>query len=1198
MPPIGPAICELASTESAAELSNLSDIELTDGLFATLAGWEAVKQARGLVAADRVLGSEWQPPLLRGTVQEGSATYRAGLVIHSSSDAENLCPCRDSRRRGIICAHSVAVGLHYLKAQAAAAAPQKQAVAAERLLQPAAGAIEKRTAVAASARPTPNTERKALRRSSPEEKGEPLEIIVILPPNFAEAVARGKVMLYLEGAWRKGRSPLSALPRDTPFALNAQDATLLDALEILNEGDTPAMLMLNGAQFAGLLPKLAGHQRVTLGKTQEVRILSEPLRPAIRATLEPDGEIVLREGGTGRPLPRCLIRGDTAWVFADQTLRPLGLPAGLQDLMSGPMRIPRNRVPSFLNLEWPQIIAGCDVVTNFALDDFVLEAATPRFELHLAGGLAMLDARLSCFYGSQSASSLSEDSPWLADPESTTHYHTRNFAAEQAALARLLRCGFSAPDAQDLCHLNGQNLVLNFFAREYPRLEKEWRVTLEERLDRSTRQNLERVEPSFRITPSGEQWFEMKVDYATPGGERFDPADIQRLLRSGQSHVRLKNGRTALLDTGAVEDLQEVLLDCAPQQQAGAYRLDNAQAGFLDATLSQQAGWKVEAPSAWSLRAAQQRGEAKVELPSLGELDAVLRPYQKAGVAWLYFLRANAFGGILADEMGLGKTLQVLALFEALRVWNEKGKTMVAGSKSETRNPKPEGNPKPEIRRGTESSGSLPHEAASDSAFGFRASFGFRPSEFGLGPDQANGGAGISTHEAPQAFSRVPHRTPHLVVCPTSLVFNWAAEAAKFTPDLRALALHGPRRAELFTRIPEHDLIITSYALLRRDAAQYRGLEFDTVVLDEAQHIKNRQTQNAQAVKAIRAQRRLVLTGTPLENSVLDLWSIFDFLMPGYLGGAQEFRERYELPLVRDKSAAVQSRLARRLRPFLLRRLKREVAADLPAKIEQVSYCELGTEQRALYQQVLEASRREILDAVDANGLARSRMVVLTALLRLRQICCDPRLLNLPRDAAKDTSPQASGAEESCSESGTSSDPSPALPPSGKVELFGELLEEVLDGNHRVLVFSQFTAMLALLREELAAQSLEFCYLDGATKDRAQVVEKFQRESSIPIFLISLKAGGVGLNLTGADTVIHFDPWWNPAVEAQAIDRSHRIGQTQHVFAYRLICRDTVEEKILELQQKKRDLADAILNADNKGVIQNLTREDLEFLLS
>jgi SNF2 family DNA or RNA helicase len=293
--------------------------------------------------------------------------------------------------------------------------------------------------------------------------------------------------------------------------------------------------------------------------------------------------------------------------------------------------------------------------------------------------------------------------------------------------------------------------------------------------------------------------------------------------------------------------------------------------------------------------------------------------------------------------------------------------------------------------------------------------------------------------------------------------------------------------------------------------------------------------------------------------------------MPGYLGTAQDFRERYEWPITREKDAGAQSRLARRLRPFLLRRLKKEVAADLPAKLEQVSFCELTAEQRGVYQQVIEASRKGVLEAAGAAGDAKSRMLVLSALLRLRQVCCDLRLLKL--DGVNPASA------------------------SGKVDLFGELLEEVMDGGHRALVFSQFVSMLSLLKERLDGEGIEYCYLDGATTDRGAVVEQFQNNAAIPVFLISLKAGGAGLNLTGADTVIHFDPWWNPAVEDQATDRAHRIGQTKVVTSYKLIARDTVEEKILALQNRKRDLTGAALGGEEEFAA-SLSWEEIQELLA
>ena len=896
---------------------------------------------------------------------------------------------------------------------------------------------------------------------------------------------------------RRPLSPLNALPKGRPFTFSAQDGAIIDQLETLTNGETPAVLQMEAADFAALLPVLAEHPNITLGKANEVTVTKRPFNLPLRAKLEDNGEIVLTLKEKTGPL---VMVGD--WAWHKQIFQPLDLPGAAKEVFRGPIRITRAQVPQFLNQQWPQLQAGGALEANFILDDFTFEPQRPRFILELEGGLAQLSARLQCAYGARIMTlgvTAADEIVWLPDPEVTTRYSTRDFSAEQAALARLQRNGFSRPDSQGKMQLLGQNAVLNFFAREFSKLQREWSVTLDERLENRTMKNLERIEPQFQITSSGVQWFDLGVVFTSSGGEKFSAAEIQRLILSGQGHTRLKNGRTAIIDTGAVEELQEVLLDCAPQQHAEGYRIASRQAGFLEATLRQHTDWKVQAPTAWRERAAKQSGDAKLECPPLGNLEQVLRPYQKQGVAWLSFLRENGFGGILADEMGLGKTLQTLAFLHSLRMRS-----------SDTDNP-----------------------------------------------------------------------LPHLIVCPTSLVFNWLAEAAKFTPDLKVLALHGPDRHARFDEIARSDIIVTSYALIRRDAERYRALEFDTVALDEAQHIKNRQTQNAQAVKAVKARHRIVLTGTPLENSVLDLWSIFDFLMPGYLGTAQDFRERYELPIAKEKSVEAQARLARRLRPFMLRRLKKEVASDLPAKLEQVSFCELTADQRSAYQQVIEASRKEVLEAVGAEGVARSRMVVLTALLRLRQVCCDLRLLKLEKTG--------DGAD---ADSAARSDSS-----SGKLEMFGELLEEVIDGGHRVLVFSQFVGMLSLLKEKLQEEGIEFCYLDGSTTNRGEVVARFQSNTAIPVFLISLKAGGVGLNLTGADTVVHFDPWWNPAVEDQATDRAHRIGQTKVVTSYKLITRDTVEEKILTLQNRKREIIQATIGGEEEFAA-SLSWEEIQELLA
>lgn len=414
---------------------------------------------------------------------------------------------------------------------------------------------------------------------------------------------------------------------------------------------------------------------------------------------------------------------------------------------------------------------------------------------------------------------------------------------------------------------------------------------------------------------------------------------------------------------------------------------------------------------------------------------------------------------------------------------------------------------------------------------------------------------------------------PCLIVCPTSLVGNWAEEARRFVPELRVLEISGADRHSRWDEIEQADLVITSYALLRRDVDQYLEHVFVAVVLDEAQHIKNRSTQNAVAAKKLQATHRLVLTGTPIENSVSDLWSIMDFLMPGYLGGHQSFRRLYEQPIANGGAFAevAQKKLRRKLHPFLLRRLKREVAKDLPPRIDRVAYCPLSADQKLVYKELLAQSRREITDMVDRQGFNRSRMQILKTLMRLRQVCCHLELLKLPGVKSKY--------------------------PSEKLNLFFELVDEALDAEHRILVFSQFTSMLAILRRELEQRSLQYCYLDGSTKDRMKVVHAFNTERSIPVFLISLKAGGTGLNLTGADMVIHYDPWWNPAVEDQATDRAHRIGQNRAVYNVKLISRDTVEEKVLAMQQKKKSVINATLASDEQ-VLSKLNWEDVQELLS
>jgi SNF2 family DNA or RNA helicase len=406
---------------------------------------------------------------------------------------------------------------------------------------------------------------------------------------------------------------------------------------------------------------------------------------------------------------------------------------------------------------------------------------------------------------------------------------------------------------------------------------------------------------------------------------------------------------------------------------------------------------------------------------------------------------------------------------------------------------------------------------------------------------------------------------PSLVVVPRSVVFNWKEEAARFAPKLRVLDFSGAARST--EDLQKYDLVVTTYGAMRRDAVRLTGTEFEYVILDEAQAIKNASTASAKAARLLRASHRLALSGTPIENHLGELWSLFEFLNPGLLGSSATFAKHSLAAAKRDPAAM--ELLARGLRPFILRRTKAQVAPELPARTELTLHCELQGMQRELYDELREHYRATLLHRIERDGLAKSKMHILEALLRLRQAACHSGLVD----------PRRAGA------------------PSAKFEALLPLLGEVRDEGHKCLVFSQFTSLLALLRMRLDEAGAPYEYLDGQTRDRETRVNRFQNDPDCRLFLISLKAGGLGLNLTAAEYVFLLDPWWNPAVEAQAIDRAHRIGQTRHVFAYRLIAVNTVEEKIAELQATKRDLADAILHAD-AGLLRELKREDLELLLS
>ncbi|MBS0664644.1 MAG: DEAD/DEAH box helicase [Verrucomicrobia bacterium] len=677
-----------------------------------------------------------------------------------------------------------------------------------------------------------------------------------------------------------------------------------------------------------------------------------------------------------------------------------------------------------------------------------------------------------------------------------------------AAVAELLKThGFLLEPSNRKWWLRDRHKTLTFLAAQGTRLRKEFGARFSANFEQRTAHLL----PAEITCGAAEAGDGFEVTLGVRAGDA-DEGAVRAAVTSNRSYLEA-GGKVYLLDASRLSQLAAAQRALSGEPNAGVssrrtHRVSAARVAEAQGILETLSP-HFQPPAAW-----RERTRALRELSTLApaplnpDLEARLRPYQRLGVAWLWHLHRQGLGGILADEMGLGKTLQALALLRA-QLKGEGPQLNEAGTRpGSTRN--------------------------------------FQPSTFN--PPRAS-----------------------LVVCPASLVENWRREAVKFAPELRVFVHHGSRRLAEAESAAEHDLVITSYGTLTRDRDLFAAADWRVIVADEAQHIKNRRSQNAAALRSLRGTSRFLLTGTPLENSLDDLRSLFDFLLPGYLTPVP--------PGTRgDERGWFDERLRAQAAPYILRRTKAAVAPELPPKLEQTVWCELTPAQAALYRENQQAAEREMIDLA-AAGASESRLqfAALTQLLRLRQICCDPRLV----------APGPTPGETPAS-----------LADSAKLEAFRELLAEAIDDGHRVLVFSQFTSLLALLMEELGQQGISYCYLDGSMSPRARQaeVDRFQRNADLPVFLISLKAGGTGLNLTGADTVVHFDPWWNPAVEAQATDRAHRIGQERVVTSYKLIAAGTVEEKVLALQDGKRALLADVFEASD-ALAARLSLSELRELL-
>lgn len=624
-------------------------------------------------------------------------------------------------------------------------------------------------------------------------------------------------------------------------------------------------------------------------------------------------------------------------------------------------------------------------------------------------------------------------------------------------------------------------------------------------------QNAE-VAGKIRLEASEQEldWFDLRV-IVDVSDTTLTKEEIKLLLDAKGNWVRLgnKGWRKLEFTLSEEEDRELARLGLTPHQLTSepqrlhAFQLaDKAARKFLPDDTCE----RIER------RASELQARVTPDVP--GVIQAEMRPYQREGFHFLCYLSANRFGGILADDMGLGKTLQTLAWLAWLRGCDAPSQKVAA-----------------------------------------------TPSSRG---DQAdNGQQDRSDAAALSPLATGASRPPSLVVCPKSVADNWQAEASKFFPELNVRVWSASELKSFAPMLGSADLHVLNYSQLRLVGEDLARERFHVVVLDEGQYIKNPSSQTAQIARQLRAEHRLILSGTPIENRQMDLWSLMSFAMPGALGTRAEFQRLYDA----KQDPFARQRLSARVRPFLIRRTKAQVARDLPDRVEEDLFCELEGEQKTLYRAELKHAQAMLLGVKTAQALNKQRFNFLTSLLRLRQICCHPKLVK-PASKA----------------------------PSAKVEALIETLEPLIEEGQKVLVFSQFVELLDILRGEMETRGWRHWYLAGDTEDRGALVKEFQEAEDAGVFLISLKAGGFGLNLTASSYVVLFDPWWNPAVENQAIDRTHRIGQTNKVIAYRLLIKDSIEEKIRALQKQKKSLAEDVLGEEKFS--QSLSLDDLRFLLA
>lgn len=785
-----------------------------------------------------------------------------------------------------------------------------------------------------------------------------------------------------------------------------------------------------------------------------------------------------------------VLTNNPTWVLMDQTIAQIENSRALEMLLAFPIEIPAKQIGLFREQYFARIAQALPVKSDLIQWRDVQADPVPRLYLHddnkdktlradLRFGYADYEAPASKSGDLQSVETVPDSWELVRihrQPEREQYFYQLltdpNF--------RLKRAG--SPHPFGTFELRARAHPFDFLLHSIPLLTQAgFEIYGEENLKLG---KINRAAPTLRVNiTSGIDWFDLQtiVEF---GDQQISFHDVRKALKRGERYIKLADGSVGQIPDEWLEKYKH-LWNLAQETEDG-FRVSDVHLSLLDSLLEDDA--TIQTPAELRERRERFRAFERIEpraLPSgfVGEL----RPYQKHGFDWLYFLHDYKFGGVLADDMGLGKTVQVLAYLQSLQE---------------------------------------------------------------------------------QARAESEAKSASLLVVPKSLIANWQRESEKFTPSLRFLEHMGNFRNKDTAAFNDYDVVLTTYGTMLRDVELLREYKFHYVILDESQAIKNPLAKSAKAARLLKADHRLVMTGTPVENNTFELWSQFAFLNPGLLGNMDYFKSAFANPIEAKGDEDAAKTLRKLVYPFILRRTKEQVAPELPPRTERIVYTDMDAAQKKLYAQTRERYRAELLGLIESEGMNDARFKILEGLLRLRQIAIHPALVD---GKYKGESP--------------------------KFEVLLETLETLQAEGHKALIFSQFVETLKLLRRELDSRKVKYVYLDGKTQNRQAHVDKFQNDPTFPFFLISLKAGGVGLNLTAADYVIHLDPWWNPAVEMQASDRAHRIGQDKPVFVYKIIARNTVEEKILQLQEKKRALVKSLI-ATEASFFKSLTREDVKDLFS